>query len=203
MTKTKIRDDDDDVFDKNGLLKDGKHATVPMFMRDGKPNPDLTPSQRVAAAVAATKDAMRSFDSSMHRIHRPGFRYSADTAAGTVDSAAADAAITARDAAYSDYQRRQSDAWKTGRTRDAEVPPDGSYPASDYDEGDSCTVGGQAGTLQLIDGYEDYLECVANDSGDDGTGDSRTTHDTRTPQQIRDAAYQEYDSDITNSWRNK
>jgi hypothetical protein len=201
MTKTKIRDDDNDAFDSNGRLKDGRHATVPMFMKDGSPNPDLTPAQRVAAAVAATKEAMRSFDSSMHRMHRPGFRYAADTAAGITDSAAADAAITARDAAYSDYNRRVQDAWKTGKTRDA-PPSEGAYSADDNSEGDVCTTnGGEPGTLQASDDG-DWLVCVAND-GDDGTSDSRTMHDTRTPQQIRDAAYESYDSDISNAWRNK
>jgi hypothetical protein len=182
MTKTKIRDDDDDVFDSNGILKDGKHVTVSMFMKDGLPNPDLTPAQRVAAAVAATRDAMQTFDSN---LHRPGFRRAAT---GTADSVAA---ATARDAAYADYNRRQSDAWRG--TTDDKAPPAGSYPATDYDEGDSCTIGGQAGTLQPIDGYDGFLECVADDD-DGGTDDSRTID-------AKAKAYESYDSEITNAWR--
>jgi hypothetical protein len=187
MTKTKIKDDD--AFDENGLLRDGRHVTVPLFMKDsGKPNPDLTPAQKVAAAVAATRDAMNTFDASMHR---PGFRYGTPAATHTADSAA----ITARDAAYSSYDRRQSDAWR-GKTKDA--PPDeGGYSADDHSEGDQCmTSNGEAGTLQASDDDDNWLICVANDGG--GTGDSK-----KTPQQIRDAAYESYDTDITNAWRNK
>jgi hypothetical protein len=194
--KVKIFDDDD----KNRILKDGETMTVKMFMKDGSPNPALTPAQRVAAAVAATRDAMKSFDSSMHRMHKPGHRYAADAAGFTADSAAA--AVVARDAAYSDYERRQADAWKTGRTRDA--PPDGSYPASEADEGDACTIDGRPGRLCTIDGHEGYLECIADDDNDGGTDDSRrATHDTRTPQQIKADAYAAYDSEVSDAWRNK
>jgi hypothetical protein len=197
MTKTKIRNDDDDVFDSRGVLKDKKHVTVSMFMKDGSPNPDLTPAQRVAAAVAATRDAMKTFDASMHR---PGFRYAAT---GTADSAAAaDAAITARDAAYSDYQRRQADAWKTGKTKDA--PPDGAYSADEASEGDLCTINGAPGKLCAMDDNDEWLICIADNPGDDNsTGDSRTAHDTRTAQQIKDAAYLSYQNDIENAWRRK
>jgi hypothetical protein len=161
-----------------------------MYMKDGSSNPDLTPAQRVAAAVAATRAAMTSFDSSMHR---PGFRYAAT---GTADSAAAaDAAITARDAAYADYSRRQADAWKTGKTRDA--PPDGAYSAEEADVGDACTINGCPGVLVEIDGFDgEYLECVATDGNDNSTDDSRAAD-------AKVKAYDAYDSDITNAWRNK
>jgi hypothetical protein len=192
MTKTKIRDDDNDAFDSNGRLKDGRHATVPMFMKDGKTlNPDLSPAQRVAAAVAATRQAMNSFDSSMHRMHRPGFRYAADAVGFTADSAAA--AVVARDAAYESYDRRQSDAWR-GKTRDA-PPPEGGYSADDYSEGDQCTVNGSPGKLVASDDSDDWLICVADDGSTDDSA--------KTPQQIKDAAYQSYQDDIENAWRRK
>jgi hypothetical protein len=35
------------------------------------------------------------------------------------------------------------------------------------------------------------------------TGDNRTTHDTRTAQQIKADAYALYDSEVANAWRNK
>ena len=52
---TKIIDDDSDAFDSRGVLKDGKHSTVRMFMKDGRVNPDLTPAQRVAAAMPRSR----------------------------------------------------------------------------------------------------------------------------------------------------
>jgi hypothetical protein len=48
MTRRFIDDDDD-------ILKDGQTLRVPMIMRDGAPNPRLSPSQ---IAIAATRAAM-------------------------------------------------------------------------------------------------------------------------------------------------
>jgi hypothetical protein len=60
MTKVIIKDDDDDVFDGRGILKDGATLTNRMYMKDGSQNPTLSPAQRVAAAVAATRAAIRA-----------------------------------------------------------------------------------------------------------------------------------------------
>jgi hypothetical protein len=199
---TKIIDDDDDIFDSRGVLKDGATLTTKMFMKDGSINPKLSPAQRVAAAVAATKAAMTGFDSSLHdsAMHRPGFRRAAT---GTADAIAA---TTARDSAYSDYERDQANAWRgtDSKMGDRKVPPAGSYPtATGCNVGDICTVNGAPGTLQQIDGYDGYLECIATDGNDNDTGDSRTVHDTGTPQQIKEAMYSSYDSEIQDAWRNK
>jgi hypothetical protein len=190
MTKVIIKDDDDDVFDSRGVLKDGATLTNRMFMKDGNPNPDLTPAQRVAAAVAATRAAMTSFDSSMHK---PGFRYAADCGAAPTRFGVHD---STREDCYAARDREMADAWKTKTDR---APPAGSYPAS---EGDSCTINGEPGTLCVIDGHDGYLECVPN-SDIDNDNDIDTGDSAKTPQQIRDAAYATYDSEISDAWRNK
>jgi hypothetical protein len=186
------------LFDSRGVLKDGKTLTTRMFMKDGSVNPDLTPAQRVAAAVAATKAAMTGFDSSLHgALHRPGFRLPPTSAAMT------DAAVRIDDA-YSAYERDQANAWRN--TGDRKAPPAGSYPAATgCSVGDQCTINGAPGTLQQIDGYDGYLECIATDGNDnsDDTNDSRTRRDSRTPQQIREEMYFTYDSNIQDAWRNK
>ena len=54
---------DDDVFDENGLLRDGARYRVPMMMRDG----DSTPLQRaVAAAQARRADGVTLEDARRH-----------------------------------------------------------------------------------------------------------------------------------------
>jgi hypothetical protein len=101
MTTVFIKDDDD-IFDSRGILKNGKIATTKMFAKDGSLNPDLTPAQRVAAAVTATRAAMTSFDSAM-QDRKPGYI----RRAATEDSVAA---VNALDASYDEYARMQDDA---------------------------------------------------------------------------------------------
>ena len=192
--QVKILDDDKN---KDRILRDGETMTVKMFMKDGSPNPGFTQVQR---AIAATRAAMQSFDAAMHR---PGFRYGAaapPTGDAAADAAAAAAAVVARDAAYSDYEHRQSNAWRG--TADAKLPPAGSYPASEADEGDACTIDGRPGTLCTIDGHEGYLECVPDDDSDIDTGDSATDAKVKAAKAKQDA-YAAYDSQITDAWRNK
>lgn len=195
MTTVRILDDDD----KNNILKDGETRTFKMFMKDGiTPNPNLSPAQRVAAAVSATRQAMASFDSAMHDgyRHKPGFVRRAATM--TADSVTADAT---RDAAYEEYDRRQNDAWQS------KSPPSGSYPVGTSQEGDACTINGAAGTLQAIDGHNGWLECVADDDNDNSSSsnpyDSAGKFDSVKAQAIKDAAYAAYDSEISQRWRNK
>jgi hypothetical protein len=144
---TKILDldlDDDDEGDilKNGILQDGKSLRTHMYARDGSPLPGFTDVQR---AIAATKDAMRTFDAS---LHRPGFRRAAATS--TADSAhqtghrfgVFDAA---KEKAYADRDRELTNSWRgntgagtsTGRDtnndsrRDAQQTMDTAY--AEYD----------------------------------------------------------------------
>jgi len=164
--------DDDDKRNKQGILRDGERRTIHMFDSKGAPLPGFTPVQ---IAIARTKDAMQSFDASMHR---PGFRRAAAT--GTADSAAHQSTRFGvydgvREKAYAERDRETADAWKSKST-------------------DS----------------DNWLECIADnhdgDDGDDGSNpyDSRTGKvDATKVQQIRDAAFQEYDEEIQNRWRNK
>ena len=174
MPRRFIEDNNTDMLD--GILQPGGHFRVPMFLRDGVTiNPVLNASQR--AIVGMQQHDAATFDAS---LHKPGPRY------GTND-AARDAAAK-RDAAYEEYQRYITDAWKS------KAPPAGSYPAANgANVGDSCPINGSPGKLRAIAGHDGWLQCVA-----DTNNDSR-----RDAQQTMDAAYAEYDLRIQNSWRNQ
>ena len=69
---------------EDALLKDGETFRVPLYMRDGAINPDLTQSQRAkAGAHQQYQDAAaRKFGlTDGLQLHRPGFRYNTDAAA--------------------------------------------------------------------------------------------------------------------------
>jgi hypothetical protein len=103
-----IEDDDTDEILKDGeILRDGKTLTVKMFMRDGSPNPALSPVQ---IAIANTRAAMKTFDAS---LHRPGHRYANDAAPlndaqrlryGVFDGA--------KEKAYADRDRELTNSWR-------------------------------------------------------------------------------------------
>jgi hypothetical protein len=124
MTKRFIEDDDDsDMID--GILQPGGHFRMPMFLRDGSPNPALSPRQR---AIAATRDTA-TFDAASHRpghrypsgtndsLHQPGYRY------GVHDAA--------MEKVYADSERAMNDAWKS------KTLPAGSDPEGTSHEGDN------------------------------------------------------------------
>src|SRR5664279_5802595 len=98
MTRRFIDDDD--------ILKDGQTLRVPMIMRDGSPNPTLTPVQR---AVAATRAAM-TFDAASHR---PGHRY-ANNAAPLNDAQRLRYGVfdAAKEKAYSDAESDLTNSWR-------------------------------------------------------------------------------------------
>jgi hypothetical protein len=48
----------------------------------------------------------------------------------------------------------------------------------------------------------DYLECIPDDI-DGSTDDSRSRHDAKSAQQIKDAAYSSYQHEIENAWKRK
>ena len=119
-----IDDDDSDTV----ILRDGEHLIVPMFMRDGLPNPRLNPVQR---AIGATRqhDAA-TFDAASHR---PGHRYANDAAplndAQRLRYGVFDAA---KEGAYADRDRDLSNSWRGSKS-----PPTGSYPEGTSHEGDN------------------------------------------------------------------
>jgi hypothetical protein len=89
---------DDEAVDSRGALLNGVSFRVPMFLRDGRPNPSLTPLQRdVASRRAPITDAVGSTNFS-----RPGYRVMNDAAVRD-----------ARETAYQQYQDELVNAWKT------------------------------------------------------------------------------------------
>jgi hypothetical protein len=87
--------DDDDPFDRNGVLKDGKRVRFGMMMRDG-----MTPLQR-SIAEEATRASLHDGHGGTALIgHRPGFVTSEDS-------------WRIRDQAYQQSRRDLADAWRT------------------------------------------------------------------------------------------
>ena len=103
--------------------------------------------------------ALRSFNCR----HRPGYRVAPRNSATEF--------FDARQRAYAEYEKRVTSAWRDG---------------SDSEEGDICTIDGDAGTLQMVDGK---LTCVADP---DDTADAMSIKDHRVRMQklyaARDAA---------------
>jgi hypothetical protein len=103
MTLRHRREDaDDEAFDDNGLLRDGKSVRVPLTMRDGD---SFSPVQR-AVALSSSRASVTDASGGTIGLHRPGFRIPA--------ADAADAARTsALEASYDEYQKYIGDAWRT------------------------------------------------------------------------------------------
>ena len=116
----------------DGILQPGGHFRVPMFLRDGAPNPSLTPVQRAIALTrqhdAATFDAA-TFDAASHR---PGHRYANDAAplndAQRLRYGVFDAA---KEKAYADRDRDLTNSWR-GNTGA------GAGPGSDTNNDSRC-----------------------------------------------------------------
>jgi hypothetical protein len=81
------------------ILRDGGRVRTPMFMRDGRSNPSMTPLQHGVATHHALTDATGSTDE--FAFSRPGYRIMHDAAARD-----------AREAAYQQYEDELLNAWK-------------------------------------------------------------------------------------------
>jgi hypothetical protein len=130
--------ENDDAFDENGLLKDGRSFRVGLMMRD-----HLTPLQRAIAAHshASGRDTMLrdaigsntrpivtdAIGDSSISLHSPGPRYLAPHIA---DSADMRTRLEARAQAYSLADAEAANAWQGG-----------------VQEGDACRVDGERGVL--------------------------------------------------------
>ena len=70
------------ALDSRGLLRDGARLRVPLYLKDGAINPNLTATQR-GKALQQTEDAVaRSFGlADGLALHKPGFRRVTDAAA--------------------------------------------------------------------------------------------------------------------------
>jgi hypothetical protein len=99
------RDTDDDAFDANGVLRDGRSTRISSTLRD------------------AASDGRSMFDAS---LHKPGHRFASTTADGIVKITVSDA----RQRSYNDYEATMSSAWK--RTADAEGRPGAACTVRNY-----------------------------------------------------------------------
>jgi hypothetical protein len=119
------------------ILKEGGRMSFGMFAMDD--------ADKILRDTVAAMDKQRVLDAA---AHRPGHRLSRD--------------VYARDeviAAYSDYQKELTSAWEGN-------PPSGQGSTGFVEKtgegkaGDSCTLDGNRGTLQYVDGE---LVCVPDD----------------------------------------
>ena len=143
MTKHNRRLDDDD--DDHRLLRDGEFLRVPMMMRDGSMG-HLSPVQREVAMMRDTLQrdeaaALRFNLNDAAALHRPGYRHSIN-----------DAALNAKEQAYRDVDRAQTNAWRSNdaEASDARKANDREIPLRQI-TGDS-----------RVDAYLSYQEYVEN-----------------------------------------
>jgi hypothetical protein len=190
-------DDDDDVFDENGLLRDGATYHVPVSMRDALP-----PLQRAVANLRVVDGS-----GGTQGLSRPGFRLSADDVRKTTvrdpsgrvketweeeedepERETSDA-ISALDAAYASYERDLVNAYKR--------------PAG---LNDSVT------DALRVQGYEPEKddEDEDEDDDDDEEEESRRRVDARSVQQLMqdhrqrmDDVYGRYDQELSEAWRSR
>jgi hypothetical protein len=144
---TRHEDDEDSLFDRNGILRDGAVTRVRLMMRDGAINPRLTPAQR-AKAAQQTEDAVaaRFGLTDGLQLHKPGFRRVTDSAA-----------LERVRQAYNDVDAAAANAWRS----------DASGSFRGQQAGDLCTVNGAPGHLN------DKLECVPDRRQDAAAFDAK------------------------------
>jgi hypothetical protein len=157
--------------EEDDVLKDGQSIRVPLLLMDGSPNPALDAIQQAVGKDATSKLLVDDGTSNRLNLHRPGFRYSTNPA----ERVAADAAL---DQAYAEVEQRDGNAWRHDDHPLLAQP--GAITGKK--EGDSCSIDGKRGRLQLVGGK---LQCVPVNS------DAQSVAD----------AYAEYDSDMGNAWR--
>jgi hypothetical protein len=128
--------------EEDGILRDGQHSHVPMFLRDGSVNPNLLPVQRAKAAQHTEDAVARRFGlTDGLALHRPGFRRVTDAAAlerilrAYNDYDAADAVAYKKPSDASEYTG--SEPRNTGAGALAQgygKAPAGAYPLSAGDK---------------------------------------------------------------------
>jgi hypothetical protein len=119
-------------------------------------------------------------------FHRPGFRFSDAVSRDVVEKA------------HDEYLEYVTNAWRSDADTDYGVTGFGESELRGLEIGGVCTVKGgngkfgeegSRGTVQLVDGRK---VCVADDKRADAA-----------IQDGREAAYQAYDADLQNAWRNQ
>jgi hypothetical protein len=110
MTKTYRRRDPDD--DDDDILQDGEVLHVPLYLMDGRPNPDLDSLQRDVGRHYASADGAGNSGLS---LHKPGFRVSSTI---TRDRSIYDAYDAAAEVAYKNLGAVESEV-RGQRERDS------------------------------------------------------------------------------------
>lgn len=199
--RAELEDDEEsfEVVDGTKVLKDGRSLVVPLFLRDGSINNDLTSAQLAMAEKVLRDRAMATRDQALFdagerrlaktygldlaaQLHQPGWRHN------TTNDARAKEIKDARLAAHLDYVADLETSYMnpTGAGSRGPVEKTGQGKV-----GQSCTINGRAGTLQYAAGRSG-LTCVPDDEADDWT-------DGLSDRQI---AHEEYLRDLTSAWRN-
>jgi hypothetical protein len=185
--------DEDDAFDENGILRDGRSIRVHMMMRDGADH--LSDLQRAVLTDAATREAIATRDATARSfglrdglaLSRPGFRYNTS-----------DTADTNREKLYDGYQRDMGERW---RGADSSGQPAGAQ-CTVREGGGKYGAEGSPGIMQMIDGE---LRCVAtrrddsrSDSRRDDSGSNNESHQSR-----MEKLYAARDADLSEAWRSR
>jgi hypothetical protein len=187
-------DDDDDAFDSNGILKDGRTFKVPTRMLDGyqRDIPQHFNRPRRPFITDASGD-------STFGLHRPGFRLAAGGHAG--DRALRDASDEEVRSAYDRYNYDITNAWRH----------------RDEDEADDAETEARAGAIRnaLIsrghdpDDIEDYLDsCDYDDLLDRDLGEhisafesNNNNNNDQVKRRRLDELYRQRDAELSQAWK--
>jgi hypothetical protein len=111
--------------------------------------------------------------------------------------ATADAGVDARDAAYGESVHFITNQWRTQDAPAVQTLPAGRYPIS-AGEGNPCTKDGRPGVLTR---EGDYLVCSTHQPGATRVDAVPRTMSVADAQKIKDAAWNEMVTDLTNAWK--
>ena len=216
---------DDDAFDANGLLKDGRSIRVRMTAMDGAmPRASGSQSHRVTVITDGSGDPLG--------LQRPGWRVPArDNHRPLASRVMVDTNTAARQAAYDAYSNRQENAWRGDAASNPTKDPDLNDPDDDEDDDERPRrrkrfqkrdpFGRESGSISEEDGdryqarYADNDAAVLQDRAPahlarvhDGSGDSGLAMHRPgfrvTDAPLSDAlqlAHDAYEHELTTAWR--
>ncbi len=178
MARYQRNNDDDDDFDENGILRDGRTFRVPMRALDSLQR-DVAEHFGGRKAVQAGQKIVDGYGQGGLALNRPGFRMNAT---GQNDQSF-----------YDEYDARIATAYRDA-DHTAGVEGAGEREFVGKRVGDRCVCKGRndlgrqgdRGHIAEIDGE---LVCVSDNHREDGVD-------------MRDAAYKDYDQQIADAWRN-
>jgi hypothetical protein len=88
----------------DAVLRDGARLRVPMFMRDGAINPNLTPTQR--AKALHNQPLVTDGSGNPMAMHKPGFRYWSDARQRAINDGI-------KNEAYQQVDKEAANAWRS------------------------------------------------------------------------------------------